>query len=110
MVLRLVPLIVAALLLGAHFLRDGNLGLMVVSVLVPLLLLIKRRWSLIVVQLLAYVGTVIWIQTTIMIVQERLAQGMSWVRVVIILGVVALLTAWAGWLLNSAVVKEKYSV
>lgn len=109
MVLRLVPLLVAALLLGAHFLRVGNLGLMAVSVLVPFLLLIKRRWSLIVVQLLAYVGTVIWIQTTIMIVQERLARGMPWVRVVIILGVVALFTAWAGWLLNSAVVKENYS-
>jgi len=108
MVLRITPLIVASLLLAAHFLRSGNLGLVIASLLVPLLLVIKKRWSLIIVQLFAYLGVVIWVITTISIVRQRMLWGIPWSGVVIILGAVALFTGFAGLLLNSAVVKEKY--
>jgi len=65
MILRIVPLVIASLLLAAHFLRGGSLGLMVVTVLAPLLLLIRKRWSLIVVQLSAYAAAAVWLYTTI---------------------------------------------
>lgn len=108
MLFRITPLIIAAVLLAAHFLRSGNLLLLALCLLTPFLLLVKKRWSLILLQLLAYAGTAIWIRTTVQIVQERLALGRPWGRVVIILGVVILVTALAGLLLNSNAVKQRY--
>ena len=108
MILRVVPLILTALLLGAHFWRSGNLILALVYGLFPLLLFIKQRWSWLAVQIFAYVGVIIWLYTTVAIVQERINWGLPWVRVVFILGGVALLSAWAGMLLNSPRVKARY--
>jgi hypothetical protein len=51
MILRLIAFFIASLLLAAHFLRDGSLGLVVVSLLVPLFLLIRKWWILIALQL-----------------------------------------------------------
>ncbi len=108
MILRIIPLIIASLLLAAHFLRDGNLGLVAVCLLLPLLLVVKKRWSLIILQLFTYVGAAIWVSTAIGIAQRRILQGVPWSRMAIILGVVALFTVFAGLVLNSTVVKEKY--
>jgi len=108
MILRIVPLLISFLLLAAHFLRGGSLGLMVVTVLAPLLLLIRKRWSLILVQLSAYAAAAVWLYTTIHIVQERMMFGRSWGAPVIILGSVTLFTVFAGLLLNSPAVKDKY--
>jgi hypothetical protein len=107
-ILRLIPLIIASLLLAAHFLRGGNIGLMVVSVLVPLLLLIGKRWSLMVVQLSAYAAAVVWVYTAIHLVQERMISARPWSGAVIILSSVALFSVFAGLLLNSRKVKERY--
>ena len=108
MLTRIMPLIVASLLLAAHFLRDGNLVLTLGCVLVPLLLFVKSRWSWLAAQLFAYVGAAIWLYTTTAIVQQRIYWGEPWVRVVLILGGVALFTAWAGLLLHAQPVKERY--
>lgn len=98
----------AALLLSAHFLRQGNLGLTGVCLLAPLLLLVKKRWSLLVLQGLAYLGALIWLRTAIILIQQRLALGEPWFRIALILGAVALLTVVAGLLLNTAAVRAKY--
>ncbi len=81
---------------------------MVVSVLVPLLLLVRKRWSLIFVQLSAYAAAVVWVYTTIHLVQERMISARPWGSAVIILGSVALFSVFAGFLLNSRKVKERY--
>ena len=103
-----MPLILASLLLAAHFLRGGNLVLTLMCVLIPLLLLIKKWWSWLAVQLFAYAGAAVWIYTGVAIVQQRIFWGMPWARLVMILGGVALFTIWAGFLLNTASVKAKY--
>ncbi len=108
MVIRVIPLILASLLLAAHFLRDGNLVLTLTCGLLPLLLLIKKRWSWLAVQIFAYAGGAVWLYTTVALVQQRMVWGMSWARLVMILGGVALFTIWAGYLLNAAPVREKY--
>ncbi|GIK38765.1 MAG: hypothetical protein BroJett011_25980 [Chloroflexota bacterium] len=109
MALRIIPLIVSAFLLGAHFLRQGNLWLVGLCLLALGLLWVKKRWSLIVLQFLAYLGALIWASTAISIVQQRLALGEPWLRVAIILGAVVLLSVLAGLLLNTPAVKERYS-
>jgi len=109
-VIRIIPLILASLLLGAHFLRTGNLVLAAICVLLPLLLFIKRRWSWLIVQMFTYVGVAIWGYAAFNIVQQRIYWGMPWIRVVLILGAVVAFTAWAGLLLNASKVKERYFI
>ncbi len=108
MFLKIIPLILASLLLGAHFLRGNSTILVGVSVLAPLLLLIKKRWILLLVQGLAYVGALVWVHTTFVLVQQRMMVGAPWLRMFLILSGVTALTLYAGYLLNSDVIKQHY--
>lgn len=108
MILRVTLVIIAAWLVAAHFLRSGNLLLVAFWALMPLLFLVKRRWSLLALQLLVYVGAVIWLSTMIQLVIQRMMLGQSWGGVVVILGSVTLVTIVAGLLLNSPVIKARY--
>jgi len=100
--------IVAALLLGAHFLRAGNLALVALCLAAPLLFAWRSRWSLIALQVLAYCATASWIAVAMQLVQMRQQLGQPWTVAVIILGSVALLTLLAGLLLNSRAIRLRY--
>ena len=108
MALRISLYIVAALLLGAHFLRAGNLALVALCLAAPLLFAWRSRWSLIALQLLAYCATASWIAVAMQLVQMRQQLGQPWTVAVIILGSVALLTLLAGLLLNSRAIRLRY--
>lgn len=108
MALRIGLFITAALLLGVHFLRLGNLVLVAMCLGAPLLLLFRKRWVLIVSQLLAYGAAAIWILSVVRLVESRLQSGQPWKLAAIILGAVALITLLAGLLLNSRTVRERY--
>ena len=53
MIPRIIPLILASLLLAAHFLRGGDWILVLASLLAPLLLLVRKSESLTALQVLA---------------------------------------------------------
>lgn len=108
MFLRILPLILSSLLAGAHFLRSGNLLLVLAFAAAPLLLFVRRRWVLIALQVICYFEAFIWLQTTLRIVNQRLAMGDDWLRVVFILTPVALLAVGAGLLLNSQYMRQQY--
>jgi hypothetical protein len=108
MIPRVSLYIVAALLIAAHFLRQGSMVLTVLCLLVPLLFFLRRQWSLIVLQAAAYLSAGKWLVTAALIVQQRVAEGRSWTAAAVILGVVAALTIAAGALLNSGAITEKY--
>jgi len=108
MALRIGIFVVAALLLGAHFLRQGNVVQAALCVGAPLLFLHRKRWVLIVLQLLAYGAAASWVVLAVRLVQLRVLSGRSWTLAAIILGAVALFTLLAGLLLNSRAIKERY--
>ncbi len=105
---RIIPVIIAFLILGAHFLRGGYLILTVASILVPGLLLVRKRWILTLVQWLAYFGAAIWLYSASVLVQQRIMIGAPWVRMLIILFGVAVFTLFAGYLLTSDNIKKHY--
>ena len=109
MLIRIIPLLLAATLLASHFLRSGNLILTVLCLLAPLLLLIKKQWSWLLLQGLVYLGVFIWLNTTVGIIQHRILWGQPWSRVLLIMSGVMLFTTWAGLLLNSPQIKLRYS-
>ena len=108
MILRIVLYVVAALVLAAHFYRDGNLVLVAVCVAVPFLFLHRRRRSLLALQALAYVGALVWIYTALDIVYVRTQMGRPFTAAVIILGSVAVFTAVTGVLLNGRRMRDRY--
>jgi hypothetical protein len=99
---------IAAVLLGAHFLRAGSFLLVALCLATPLLFLHKKRWSLIVLQLAAYGAAAGWLWAALRIVEFRQQAGRPWAVAAAILVAVALFTLVAGLLLNSRGMRERY--
>ena len=108
MALRIGLFITAAALLGAHFLRAGNLPLVALCLGAPLLFLYRKRWSLIALQVFAYGAAATWIAVALALVRLRQQLGEPWTAAAVILGAVALFTLVAGLLLNSRAIRERY--
>jgi hypothetical protein len=108
MKLRLILVILAAVLLAAHFLRSYSLLPMAICLLAPFLLLIRKRWSLVTLQLASIPAALIWLLTLYGIIQQRIFEGRSWTASAIIIGVVAAFTLFAGWLLNLSKLKDEF--
>ena len=99
-VLYLLPVVLSALLLGAHFLRMGMMPLVALSVAFPFILLLRRAWAARLVQILLVLGALEWIRTLTVLAAARWASGQPWVRLVVILGVVAAFTGGSALLFS----------
>jgi len=92
MILRITLIVIAALLMGAHFLRAGQFRAVALCLAAPLLFLWRKRWSLILLQFLAYCAAATWIAVAMQLVQLRQQSGLPWTAAAIILASVALST------------------
>lgn len=108
MILRTIPAGFALLLLGAHFFRSGSVILAAICGLLPLLLLVRRRIALRVVQCALAAGVPVWAHTAFVLTKMRMQLGANWLRMLLILSAVCLLTALCVWLLNSQAVKRHF--
>lgn len=93
--LRLLPLLLSALVLGAHFLRSGNVVAVAIILCAPLLVLARRRWAIVALQIGLGLASIEWIRTALSIARERAAIGAPTARMFAILGAVAVFTAAA---------------
>ncbi len=93
--LRTTLVVLSAVLLGAHFLRAGQLVLAGASAAAPLLLAVRRPWAPVLLRVLLLLAAAEWIRTALVLIRRRAADGESWTRLAIILGAVVLLTAGA---------------
>jgi hypothetical protein len=98
--LRSVIVILASLVLAAHFYRRAQLPVATVCVALPFLLLVTGAWARRTLQLALALGCVEWLRTLWILARERQAAGGPWLRLVLILGVVVILTLiasiWTG--------------
>ena len=98
------------LVLAAHFSRGDHNLVAVITLFIPLLLLIKKAWVIYVLQAVGVLGAVAWIFSIVHYVQQRLAAGDDWLRLLIILGLVVIYSLWATYFLSSGPVKTIYHV
>ncbi|KAA3610476.1 MAG: hypothetical protein D8M58_05305 [Calditrichaeota bacterium] len=105
---RLFPIILALILLGAHFSRNSYNLLAMVSVLLPFLLFVKRMWVIHLLQGTVFLGGLSWAISTYTLVMGRISFGQPWTRLFIILFIVTLFTFWAGYWVKGPKVIEKY--
>jgi len=100
--MRYVLFVLTSLFLAAHHSRAGDEGLIGLWLILPAVLLWRRRWVDRALQLLMVVGALEWVRTIFHLVAIRQDIGQPYVRMVGILGTVALLTVLAGGLLSTA--------
>ena len=108
--IQLTPVIISFLLMGAHFLRSGHLFFVALSLLFIGLLFVKRPIVARLIQVVLVLATVEWIYTTYGFVSFRMAQGLPWMRLMIILGVVACFTLASAGVFFTKTQKERYSL
>lgn len=106
----LIPLLLSVLMLAAHFLRTGPTILAPLCLIVPLTLFVHRIWALRLVQMFLLLGAAEWLRTLIALVQMRQAQGEPWLRLVIILGAVAVFTAGTAFMMQAKKVRSLYGI
>ena len=104
----LLPIIISALLIAAHFLRTGNYIFLTISLLLPLILFIHQPLSARVIQGALVLATLEWIRTTFTFVSLRLKIGVPWTRLAIILGIVAVFTLASTLVFYSSTLRERY--
>jgi hypothetical protein len=90
----------AILILAAHFFRAGSVGLVLVCVGLWVLLFIRRRWAMRVLQVGLLLGALEWGRTLVLLVMHRRAAGLPSLRLAVILGTVALFTGGCALLLS----------
>lgn len=91
--LLLVPPALNLLVLGAHVLRAGVPPLLPVVLGALVLLFVRRRWAACAVQVVLVLGALEWVRATVALTGERMSEGRSYGRMIVILGVVAAVTA-----------------
>ena len=107
--LRLIPVILSMMLLGAHFYRAGFIVLVVILFASLFLLFIRQTWIVRVIQVELVIGGLEWFRTTYNLVMMRQSMNMPWTRLAIILGGVALLTFCSSLVFRSKSLKKRYS-
>lgn len=107
--LRLLPAVLALLLLAAHFYRAGLVALAVAACLLPLALLVKKPWIPRLFQVVLVAAALEWCRTLYVIAQMRIAFDMPWARMALILGAVAAFSALAALLFETRGLRRRYS-
>lgn len=103
-----IPIVLSLIVLGAHFMRYGNhAGVYIAAALIGLLFL-RQAWVARLVQVVLVLGALEWLRTLYGLVELRAAMGQPYARMVIILGVVALVTLCSALLLQTKSLRAFY--
>ncbi len=106
---RLTPVFLSVLLLGAHWFRAGQSVLVLLALIVPLVLFVRRPWAVRIVQIELIVGAIEWIRTTVILAMARESLGQPWSRLVVILGSVTLLTLLSVFVFEADSLRKRYN-
>jgi hypothetical protein len=98
---RRLPALISLLLLGAHFFRAGQCVPVLMVLAILSMLTVRSLWAVRVVQVALLISGAEWIRTTVDLAMARQALGLPWMRLVLILGPVALLTFGSAFLFES---------
>ena len=91
----LLPLL-ALLLLAAHLFHNGAHALAAIPLALIVLLGVRRGWAGRLVQVVLFVATIEWALTAVGLARMRAGHGEPYLRLLVILGAVAVFTALAG--------------
>jgi hypothetical protein len=102
--------VLSLLVLGAHFFRGGQYGLVAIVLGLAGLVFVRRQWAARTLQAALLLGTAEWLRTTAFFVHLRQSLGQPWTRLAVILGAVALLTALSALLFETPRLRARYGI
>ncbi|PTN36550.1 4Fe-4S binding protein [Desulfonatronum sp. SC1] len=105
----LTPPTLSCLLLAAHYLRSGDLGMVAVCLALPGLFFLRRAWVRPVLQAAFAAGMAVWVLAMMDLIQFRQVVGLPWLRLALILGSVAVVTGAGALFLETRVLRERFS-
>jgi signal transduction histidine kinase len=108
--IKLLPVILSMLLLGAHFFRYGNIALVLLSAALLPVLLVRKPWVIRLFQTVLVIGGIEWIRTLVVLAKMRQFAGEPWIRLTVILGAVAALTICSALVFRFNSLRERYKV
>ena len=107
-VLIYVPVVFSLIILGAHFMRYGDLVGVIGSLVLIALLIVRRPWVVRLMQVVLILGALEWVRTLYELVQVRAAHGQPFIRMVVILGIIVAVTFCSALLFQSPTLKRIY--
>ena len=107
---RLLPAILSLLLLSAHFSKVGIPLLSIVFLILTFLLIIKKQWIAQLIKIVLIIGFFEWIRAIFYYVHQRLEIIEPYLRLVIIIGVVAVFTGLSTFIFRNKKLKERYNL
>lgn len=109
-VLMFVPVILSLIVLGAHFMRDDNSAGIAGSIVLIALLFVRQPWVARLIQVALVLGALEWLWTLFDLLQVRAAMGQPYIRMTVILGIVAAITLISALLFQSSTLKRIYKL
>jgi hypothetical protein len=106
--LQLLPVVLSLLVLGAHFMRAGRLFMVAIVLLLLGLLGVRRLWAARTVQAGLLLGAMEWAWTLARLVAWRVQEGQPALRLVLILGGVAVVTGLSALMFGAARLRGWY--
>ena len=103
-----VFIVLSLLLLGAHFLRDGNMPFVVACLILIGLLGVRHVFVARLVQISLVIGTFEWLWTLYRLREVRIAMEQPYTRMTIILAAVAAFTLCSAWLFETRTLRRVY--
>lgn len=107
---RLLPVVLSLLVLGAHFLRAGNVLTVLLILGLMALVWVRRPWAGRLVQTALVLGALEWAWTLATLARARMQTGEPFVRLVAILAGVAVVTALSALIVSTAGVRRWYGL
>ena len=107
-VMSFAMIVLSLLMLGAHFLRDGNTPFVVACLILIGLLPVRHVLVPRLVQAVLVLGALEWLWTLYRLVEMRVALGQPYTRMAIILAVVAIATLCSALLFQTRSLREIY--
>ncbi len=108
--LQLLPVLFSALLIAAHFLRSGNLPLVFLSLAIPMVLLMRHKLAVRLVQTALFLAALEWVRTATMLAMLRSDLGLPWIRMAVILGSLAAFTVGSVFVFLSKTLRARYNL
>jgi hypothetical protein len=105
---QLIPVIISMLLIGAHFFRSGNHLFVAACLLLLSGLFIRHPISARIMQLALFLSAAEWVRTAFVLISIRSNVGLSWTRLALILGLVAIFSLSSIFVFSTKTLKDRY--
>lgn len=105
-----IPVMLSLVVLGAHFMRNGDTVFVASAVVLTALLFVRQLWVARLMQVVLVLGALEWVRALYELAQARAALGEPYGRMLVILGSVAAVTACSALVFQSKTLKGVYGL